>query len=108
MATWTFSDGTVLHSGGRVSGAGQVAEMLRDRVDARWAVYVLPHPSEPIPVDPNSDYLLDALAFAIATAHHVEVDGDYERSDEDAPAHLRKALAQARFTSKHRAYGSVY
>ena len=68
MTTWRFDDGSVLRSGGRVTGKGPAAAALRSRIADERPVYVLPLPSTPVTLIVDSDYLLDCLAVEVQFA----------------------------------------
>lgn len=59
---WVLSDGTVVEGGGRVVGTGETARKLRALLDDP-PVYVTvgPMPDGSVPLDPHSDFLLDAF-----------------------------------------------
>jgi len=96
MAQWVFSDGTLLESGGKVSGGSALADALRQDIqEARAGDHVLvpiaPEPGGGLPLDPDQDFYLNALAYR----HHV-VDGqlitfttDYREGD-DVPKEARE------------------
>jgi hypothetical protein len=99
MATWTFGDGTVLHSGtfsitvGRVDGGSALAQELRRKLgDSSTLVQVLPHPMKASLLDASNVYMLDALAYEMARAHDVSVASDYVPDPHDAPRPIRDIL----------------
>lgn len=111
MTTWTFGDGTVLSSGGKVEGSKAAAVMLREGLvegAARARVQVLPAPSDPITVDESSDYLLHLFAIDVARRARTGVATEYELDDEDAPAFLRGRLRAAREARSDTPIGTVH
>ncbi len=96
MTTWRFDDGSVLRSGGRVTGKGPAAAALRSRIADRRPVYVLPLPSTPVTLAVDSDYLLDCLAVEVRFATMTKFASAYERDENDAPPELRPRLRAAR------------
>jgi hypothetical protein len=109
MTAWTFADGSVLRSRGRVTGKGKAAVELRKRIDEGRGVQLFLHPSAPTPLDVDNDYLLDGLAADVAAAVRVPFDSEYERVDEDAPAHLRARRSRFRAVpATSSPYGTVH
>jgi hypothetical protein len=96
MAIWTFEDGSVVRSGGRVTGRGRAAVTLRRRIAERSPVHALPLPSAPVALDVSSDFLLDCLCSEVRFATMTKFATEYERRDDDAPPALHERLAQAR------------
>jgi hypothetical protein len=108
MPTWTFSDGTILNSGGRVTGSSEFAAELRAAVRERVGVHVFPHPSEDVPLDPGSNYLLDIFARSRARSGHVRMSTEYEADVEDAPPALVTKIREQREAMRRAPYGRVY
>ncbi|HEV3191583.1 MAG TPA: hypothetical protein VGY54_13835 [Polyangiaceae bacterium] len=108
MATWTFTDGTELKSGGSVSGGGKVASALREAIREKSGVQLFPHPDKTVPVDPGNDYLLDVLAREVAMRFRVGVFSEYERDLDDAPPALREEIRDKREALHRAPYGRVY
>ncbi len=108
MATWTFTDGTTLRSGGRVTGKGPAAVALRRRIAARSPVHVFPLPSAPVALEVSSDFLLDCLCSEVRFQTMTKFETEYERDDEDAPEGLRPLLRQARIDRGKTPSGGVH
>ena len=96
VATWRFDDGSVLRSGGRVTGKGPAAAVLRSRIAARSPVHAFALPSAPVTLVLDSDYLLDCLAVEVRFATMTKFATAYERDENDAPPELRPRLRAAR------------
>jgi hypothetical protein len=108
VTTWRFEDGSVLRSGGRVTGKGPAAVALRRRIAERSPVYVFALPSEPVALVPDSDLLLDCLASEVRFSTHTKFTTAYVRDDLDAPAELRERLALARKSRDLTPFGTVH
>jgi hypothetical protein len=109
MAEWHFSDGSVLSSGGKVSGNGPAAVELRRALNSPWyRVQALPHPMDDSPLDPNSDFLLDVLADQVARDTRTTATTEYEFDYDDAPPELAKKLHETRRLSQWALYGLVH
>jgi hypothetical protein len=109
MAEWTFSDGSELRSGGKVSGDGPVAMALRSALTApEHMVHALPPPAVPERVIRSSDFLLDLLAREIARVLRRGVSTEYEPDFDDAPSELRERLIEGRSRSGLGFYATVY
>ena len=95
VTTWRFDDGSVLRSGGRVTGKGPAAAALRSRIaDQRPALSSAP--STPVTLAVDSIYLLDCLAVEVRFATMTKFATAYERDEDDAPPELRPRLRAAR------------
>ncbi len=108
MAIWRFDDGSVLRSGGHVTGKGPAAAALRARIAENRPVYVLPLPSAPVTLAVDSDYLLDCLAVEVRFATQTKFASVYERDEDDAPAELRPRLRAARIARDRTPFGTVH
>jgi hypothetical protein len=103
MATWSFSDGTVLLSGGEVVGGSELADSLRHAIayaksGEGWPVSVALPPGGSWPLDVHSDFTLNALAQEEAwrpVRHLAEpkVITDYAEGD-DVPAEVHTMRAR--------------
>lgn len=97
MAEWRFSDGTVLRSGGVVEGSSALAKDLSDTIEAvrageEWYVPVAPPPGGGWPLDPASDFTLNALAMQEALRPFRQMSApvtDYVEGD-DVPDEVRE------------------
>jgi hypothetical protein len=107
VAVWTFDDGSVLRSGGRVTGKGPAAAVLRSRIAERRPVHALALPSEPVALDVRSDFLLDCLASEVRFATQTKFATAYERDEDDAPPAIRAKLAQARKARDETPYRTI-
>lgn len=92
MAEWTFSDGTVLHSGGAVEGDSVLAEGLRRDVEASKGrfppkVAVAPLPDGYWQLDAEVDFTLNALAQETARRNQAIVTTAYAEGD-DVPVEV--------------------
>ncbi|HEX4446547.1 MAG TPA: hypothetical protein VH044_07425 [Polyangiaceae bacterium] len=94
MAVWTFEDGTVLRSGGRVTGRGRAAVSLRRRIAERSPVHALALPAVPVALDVSSDFLLDCLCSEVRFATMTKFATAYERNVDDAPPAVRELLSR--------------
>jgi hypothetical protein len=109
MATWNFSDGTRLKSGGAVLGKSAFADALREAIRLKAGVHVFPIPAPPpTPLDPSSNYLLDLFARQMADRANLTVKTAYERDVDDAPAQLREEILAFRRAMDKEPYGRVY
>lgn len=97
MAEWTFSDGTVLRSGGELEGESSFAVAARAVLAANEAglptmVDVAAPPGGLVPLDVSSDWLLDRWASGLATQARLAVKTDYEPTH--APAEVSEIRAE--------------
>jgi hypothetical protein len=84
VSTWAFDGGraAVLHSGGRVEGDSSVATHLRDSIAWRGTVDLAIPPDGTVFIDVSKDYTLHGLAAQIAGFYGIDMETDYDGSDE--------------------------
>ena len=99
MAQWTFSDGTVLASGGKVTGDSPLAVALRANSTSAAKGGHIPvvyahSKGQPISIDldPSSDWLLDRHARAAAALRKLTLVTDYVARPGDVPPTCREVL----------------
>ncbi len=92
MATWKFSDGVELSSGGSLRGGpARSRDALHDRMRGA-RVRATPMPSSPVPLDASNDFLLNLFAHQVAHELGLGLDTEYEPSIEDAPPEIAAAI----------------
>jgi hypothetical protein len=109
MTTWKFSDGSILKSGGKVTGAGKAAAEMRGRFgDPDDRVGIFPEPMRGVPMDRASDYMLDVFALEVAWATRTKVVTTYERDEDDLPKELRERWRAFREGQMNAPFGRIY
>jgi hypothetical protein len=94
MASWHLADGTVVTSGGNITGDSDVASRMRAVLeDGEAFVAVVAQPCA-VAVDPNNDWLLDMFVRDRARRYEQTVTSDYTPRDEDIPPNVRDLLAR--------------
>ena len=90
VATWKFSGGAQLTSGGNVAGSGAVADRLRDDLLLGVDVIVAPAPGNAaVRLDAHKDWILHAWAQEVAAHLGESLTTDY-REGKDVPARIRR------------------
>jgi hypothetical protein len=97
-----------LQSGGKVRGSGKIAGAIFQMLQDGPVVHVLPHPSEPVPLRLNSDFLLHLFAHDAARKLGLKVETEYELDERDAPPDLREKLRALREGAAEVPYGTVH
>jgi len=83
---WTFTDGSVIETGGRVTGTAKAAFEMRAELDTPPVfVEVGPAPDGRVELDPHNDFLIDSFVRGIASWLKQSFETDYVRNLEDAP-----------------------
>jgi hypothetical protein len=109
MAEWKFADGTVLSSGGHVTGSLRAAIELRARMaDPEYRVPIFPPPMHGVPLTTSSDFLLDGMAREVSGATRIGHETEYDSDYEDAPPNIRNAVIRFRELQLQEPYGKVY
>jgi hypothetical protein len=106
MPTWTFP-GATLQSGGKVSGAGPLADALRAALQHQREVQLFPVLRAKTPLDLSSDYLVDLFARSFAWSHGVRMSTDYDPDPADLHPALREELLAFERWASTMPYGLV-
>src|SRR4051812_34979172 len=112
MARWTISDGSEVRSGGKGTGSGPVArDLTEDGVamehGSAISVIVVPPPGGAVPLDLESDWLVDVWVRAAAVRFSETVESDYKPRAADVPPEVRK-LRRERARGPKMPPGTVY
>lgn len=107
---WTFSDGTVVEHGLRITGSSPFADELREAAKdpSKVEVEFLPHPSEGIPLVPDDDWVVFFFLEGMAGNAHLEMITDYVPTFERAPREAQDAIRAWEAQAENDGPGVVY